>query len=365
MSWRQFKREVGTKMNSYTFKDATEFARFFTTKYDEAVKRGVDYITKNPVKKGNKEIMESIIISGMLQGIASTNSNFSKQSYTTLGNGIKAYWTGAELQIMFTPAIPAPGTIANIQTTKNIVTNPGKFSKNDMGPAKDTETFLNTFISLADEHLATIQGIAETISQYPPPASPAKAFVKWSGYKVAKGSSVNQSDIQWDIIFDYGKQKLIEYLKQENIGDDAINLGFNKGAVLQTAFYNLKDFVIADANKGDKLSFTTKEYFKNVITPTALKTIDIGFGTLGFVKKVLFRGVRGKNKKTIKAAVPVALNILFIQMADKAAQLYKTDLQEGDDFKQNIIYILGEIENYILDETYGLGDAILNKVMTI
>jgi hypothetical protein len=371
MSWSQFKKEVGTKMNSYTFKDATEFAKYFTKKYDEAVKRGTDNITKNPVKKGNIEMMEASIISGMLQGIASTNPAISKQSYTTLGNGVKAYWTGAELQIIATPLIPAPGTIANIKTTKNIVTNPGKFSKDDMGPAKNTEVFLNTFISLADAHLATISGMAETISQYPPPAPPGKGIVMWAGYKVPKGNS-DEVELPWDRIFNAGKNALIAYLKKQNVSDDVIKQGFGAGSGLINVIYNLKDYVHNDVVNRENINYfvsrETKLYFDGILINTFLSVIDTGFKTLSFKDRILFKA--GRNipsvKVRIKSAVGFALENVFDGMYEEVIIIRKeTNIKYPPGYIADYLDALTGMSNYITSQETPLREAIFNKIMSL
>ena len=62
MSWSQFKDEVGSRMKEANWKTSDEWAKFFTKKYDECIKRGTDLSGKNPVLKGNTELMEQTLI---------------------------------------------------------------------------------------------------------------------------------------------------------------------------------------------------------------------------------------------------------------------------------------------------------------
>ena len=69
MSWAQFETEVVQKMEANGLQNPDAFAKFFTKKYDECVKSGVDLITKNSVYKGNTDMME-LFLSYFLKSIS-------------------------------------------------------------------------------------------------------------------------------------------------------------------------------------------------------------------------------------------------------------------------------------------------------
>ena len=62
MSWSIFKQEMLGKMQNPNWNDVSDFADFFTKKYDECMKRGFDNTTNNTVIKGNTELMRYTII---------------------------------------------------------------------------------------------------------------------------------------------------------------------------------------------------------------------------------------------------------------------------------------------------------------
>jgi len=145
MSWKQFEKEVAEQME-IGFKSPDDFARFFTDKYDECVKRGVDFITLNAVSKGNKDLMYS-----MLQ----------------ITNLI--------------------GALTNIGVKENIVTVSGQWPKAKVRPMKNVRVFLKTFTSFARIHLISIKGLCTTVSLYPPlPGIVGDGIIQWSGYKVVE-----------------------------------------------------------------------------------------------------------------------------------------------------------------------------------
>ena len=189
MSWSQFKDEVGAKMKECNWKSSDEFASFFTKKYDEAMKRGKDETTGNPVLKGNTSLMEQLMINLGYVGLAAKAPSFYSQYMSIIGQAVVGYWTGCTLQKINIPAIPAPGTILNLQVTSNEVTDPGKFPSTITPPITDVDDFLNNFIMMAKIHHTTIKGNCYTISQYIPPLPPGPAIINWVGFDLTQGKS--------------------------------------------------------------------------------------------------------------------------------------------------------------------------------
>jgi len=186
MSWKQFEKEVAEQME-IGFKSPDDFARFFTDKYDECVKRGVDFITLNPVSKGNKDLMYSMIQIANLTSAAALTPALYDLYFNMLGDAVVGYWSGATSQKIFIPLIPATGTLVNIGVKDNIVTFPGKWPKAKVRPMKTIRVFLKTFTSFARMHLITIKGLCTTVSLYPPlPGIVGDGVIQWTGYKVVE-----------------------------------------------------------------------------------------------------------------------------------------------------------------------------------
>ena len=186
MSWAIFKQELKAKMLNSSFKSTNEFANFFTQKYDECMKRGLDLTTQNTVIKGNTELMRVTILSALETGKRSKTPEFYNQSIALLGKGAVAYWGGAELG-KIPPLIPAPGTVLNLAVVSNTATNPGTWPTVPLPvlPSTSNDPYLDAFILQATIHLQTVSGFCNTISQFPPPATPGPAILPWVGFNVA------------------------------------------------------------------------------------------------------------------------------------------------------------------------------------
>jgi len=185
MSWSIFKQEMKAKMVNSSFKSTNEFADFFTQKYDQCMKRGLDVTTQNTVIKGNTELMRSTILYALEVGLNSKTPAFYNQSIALLGKGAVAYWSGVELG-KIPPLIPAPGTILNLSVVTNTATNPGTWppAPFPVFPSTSNDPYLDAFILQATIHLQTVSGVCNTISQYPPTAPPGPGILPWVGFNV-------------------------------------------------------------------------------------------------------------------------------------------------------------------------------------
>ena len=201
MSWSIFKQEMKAKMVNSSFKSTNEFADFFTQKYDQCMKRGLDVTTQNTVIQGNTELMRTTILYALEAGVSSKTPAFYNQSIALLGKGAVAYWTGAELG-KIPPLIPAPGTILNLSVVTNTATNPGTWppAPFPVFPSTSNDPYLDAFILQATIHLQTVSGFCNTISQYPPPSPPGPGILPWVGFNVeaspaSKPSTTNSEEI--------------------------------------------------------------------------------------------------------------------------------------------------------------------------
>ncbi len=121
MSCGLFKRNVirKTNPNRNPSLDINEVATIWAEEYDAAIKRGKDFINLESIQTGNVEIMKNLFRVALLKGLATPPGvNFSLPN--EFGNGVKAYWAGAQMNPFPIPLIPAPGSIQNIQVNSNI-----------------------------------------------------------------------------------------------------------------------------------------------------------------------------------------------------------------------------------------------------
>ena len=270
MSWSQFKDEVGTKMKACSWKSSDEFAAFFTKKYDEAMKRGTDETTGNPVMKGNTELMEQLMVNLGYVGVATKASTFYSQYMNIIGQAVVGYWTGCTLQKINIPVIPATGTILNIQVTANEVTDPGKFPSTLTPPITNDDEFLNNFIMMAKIHHTTIKGNCYTISQYPPPMPMGPAIISWVGYDVTQGKStaVDDSEEQSDATDDTPPTEGKAVLEHEKNNGRVV---YNKQDDEMVAVPGVDSFYSATPTSSDTTQpIETESISKIIVTPTTV-----------------------------------------------------------------------------------------------
>jgi len=187
MSWTLFKANVLRVMkNQPSIGNIDIVASVWAKEYDAAAKRGKDFINFESVQRGNLQIMESLFKVALLKGLTTPpGGNFSLPN--EFGNGVKAYWVGAQMRPFPIPLIPAPGSIQNIQVVQNIVTTPGTWPKYPpLKPAKRIEIIVDQFILAAIIHLFSIGGIIQTVSLYPsaPSPIPGPGVINWKGYLI-------------------------------------------------------------------------------------------------------------------------------------------------------------------------------------
>ena len=188
MSWSLFKLNVlrKTSPTGNPSLNINQVATIWSDEYDAAIKRGKDFINLESIQKGNKELMKSLFLIALLKGLATPpGKNFSLVN--EFGNGVKAYWIGAQMSPFPIPLIPAPGSIQNIVVNSNIAINPGTWPiYPPLKPAKKQEIMINMFILAAVIHLFSVGGIIQTTSLYPavPSPIPSPGVIPWTGYLV-------------------------------------------------------------------------------------------------------------------------------------------------------------------------------------
>jgi hypothetical protein len=187
MSWGLFKRNILRKTNpNYNTLDVNKVAKIWADEYDACVKRGRDLLNQESINRGNKPIMETLFKVALLKGLATPpGQNFSLVN--EFGNGVKAYWAGAQMNPFPIPLIPAPGTIQNIAVNSNIASNVGTWPMYPpIKPASKQEIMVNMFILAAIVHLFSVGGFIQTTSLYPsaPSPVPAPAVIAWTAYLI-------------------------------------------------------------------------------------------------------------------------------------------------------------------------------------
>ena len=165
--WMQSPDKLATG-NAESYED---FATKLTEEYDLAAKSGFQTINLVKIRKGNTELMKSLIIVACLKSLSVQSGRHT--FVDDIGKAVVGYWTGAQLQSGLPPLIPAIGAIRNISTIYAFCTSPGTWSPfGPTDPTDDSETFLDILISSMQIHLTTLQFIYFTLSIYPGPALP-------------------------------------------------------------------------------------------------------------------------------------------------------------------------------------------------
>lgn len=126
MSWEIFKQNILALSNRPdSIPDIDTVARTWAKEYDAAIRRGFDTVNGVSIKTGNVAIMEQLFKAALQRGLSA------KSPYDLvgeMGKGVLAYWTGATLNELPIPLLPAPGSVSNSSVTANIVTNIGTWA---------------------------------------------------------------------------------------------------------------------------------------------------------------------------------------------------------------------------------------------
>jgi len=188
MSWSLFKANIlrKTNPNNNPSLNINEVATIWAEEYDACIKRGKDFINLESVQTGNVEIMKTLFRVALLKGLA-TPPGVDFSLVNEFGNGVKAYWMGAQMNSFPIPLIPSPGSIQNISVTSNIAIKPGTWPiYPPLKPARKQETMVSMFILAAVVHLFSVGGIIQTTSLYPsaPTPVPGPGIINWTGYLI-------------------------------------------------------------------------------------------------------------------------------------------------------------------------------------
>lgn len=125
MSWQIFRDNIQKVCDTpHNINNIDTIAKLYAVEYDAAIKRGGDLLNNIKVSKGNVELMEQLFKVALQNGL---NQSDSYDLVGEMGKGVIAYWTGAIMEKIPVPVIPAPNTISNISIVSNTVTNSGEW----------------------------------------------------------------------------------------------------------------------------------------------------------------------------------------------------------------------------------------------
>ena len=188
MSWAIFKGQMKLVMSrpeAITSPDV--FADALANAYLSTVSFGYDFLNLSTLQRGNYDAMKGMFKLALLKGI-STPPPQRFSLVNELGEGVKAFWVGAQMNPFPIPLIPAPGSISNVAVVSNTVVSPGTWPKfPPIFPAKTTDTFIDQFILASIIHLFSLQGFITTTSLYPGPIAPipGPGVINWRAFIVA------------------------------------------------------------------------------------------------------------------------------------------------------------------------------------
>lgn len=230
MSWDIFRRNILRYVSRpETIVDINVLARLWAREYDAAIKRGGDTVNGVPLIAGNTTALENSIRLTLERGLISSGG------YDLVGNmgtGILSYWTGATMNQIPVPIIPAVGSTSNISVVSNNVTNVGTWRpivrgidetigttpntisavyesvqiagsgilNDEEGVEFDEETLILSTIVPSDQPSASIRNTPESVdvvpsSNYTPPSSCTIRLTDFIDYTIPLTANFKLEDL--------------------------------------------------------------------------------------------------------------------------------------------------------------------------
>lgn len=230
MSWSLFKSNILRYANNpNSLPDLKSVAKLWTNEYDAAVKRGYDTLNFVKVKKGNTDLMEQLFYAALLKG------QNSKQPYDLvgeLGKAVQAYWTGATMMETPIPVIPAPGAVANVLVSSNVVTNVGQWTPPQIVPPQPPnkevrETVKKDFDEYKESQKKYDELFETTIIVYddrlPTPTQIKQETIQYRNELGLDGEQSDTSDIGKDVDDTKPKQKIDPVKGDKKLFDKVAN----------------------------------------------------------------------------------------------------------------------------------------------
>lgn len=164
---------------------------------------------------------------------------------------------------------------------------------------------------------------------------------------------------EWDRAFNIGREKFLSSLKKyDNIepSKETLTMVMEHGKPLFDALYGLKVYLENDAKTSSQISPTTQKYISSIIIPSASKSIDSFWGTLGFLKKQGFKLLTKKNKVLLNGRVSNILPQFIYGLF--------AGLDEVGNKDSNLFGVVDDLTNY-MGEGSPLVVSVLNKIESL
>ena len=157
----------------------------------------------------------------------------------------------------------------------------------------------------------------------------------------------------WDKAFNKGKEEFFSLMKKDKIDPSMTE---KHGKPLFDALYGLKPYIDSDSKTSDRVSKQTQKYISSVIIPSANKSIDSFWGTLGFLKKQGFKLLTKKNKVLLNGRVSNILPQFIYGLF--------AGLDEAGNKDPNLFGVVDDLTNY-MGEGSPLVVSVLNKIESL
>lgn len=177
MSWEIFKKNIERLANNpEAIPSIDTVAEAYAKEYDACMKRGGDTVHRIPIKLGNVELMTQLFKAALSQGQTSKNPY---DLVGEMGKGVLAYWSGATMQNIPVPLIPAAGTILNYSVINNVVTSPGTWigaaasnaqklqekEEEEKSPTEDVSAGPKEIEEMQDDEIISASEVESTIGE--------------------------------------------------------------------------------------------------------------------------------------------------------------------------------------------------------
>ena len=195
MSWQLFKNNmIAFSSNPNGIPSIAAVAEKYAIEYDACIKRGgIKYLnpiplTTTPNLKFMKDYFEIALQIGL-------STKITYDLVTGMGAGVLLYWGAASLAAL-APSVPAVGSVVNIASNANYISDIGQWSVVPPTlPTKEYALIIDSFILAAQLHLTTIKGVINTTSLSIALGSPIPGLITWTGYAIDPSDKSTTSNI--------------------------------------------------------------------------------------------------------------------------------------------------------------------------
>ena len=127
MSWQTFKETIlRVANNPESIPDRNTVAKLYANAYDTAIKNGGDTQNQTRLISGNVESMREIFLAALEKGVRTQGPY---DLVAQMGDGVKAYWANAKMDLFPIPTNLPKGAVANIKIEQNDIIEVGEWLK--------------------------------------------------------------------------------------------------------------------------------------------------------------------------------------------------------------------------------------------